>query len=108
VIFSVDKFIWQESSSETTASQKRSIAVLPFANMSGDPDQLFFSDGITEEILNSLVRVKGISVASRTSSFKYRGDITSIPDIAGELGVLLFWKATSAGPAINYESPPSS
>jgi len=88
VIFAVDKFIWQESPDENTASQKRSIAVLPFANMSGNPDQLFFSDGITEEILNSLVRVKGISVASRTSSFKYRGDITSIPDIAEELGVL--------------------
>jgi TolB-like protein len=56
--------------------------------MSGDPDQLFFSDGISEEILNSLVRVNGISVASRTSSFKYRGDITSIPDIAEKLGVL--------------------
>jgi len=88
VVFAVDKFIWQESPSETGASQKRSIAVLPFANMSGDPDQLFFSDGITEEILNSLVKVKGISVASRTSSFKYRGEITSIPDIAEELDVL--------------------
>ena len=87
-LFAIDKFVWQESPSENTASQKRSIAVLPFANMSGDPDQLFFSDGISEEILNSLVRVKGISVASRTSSFKYRGDITSIPDIAEDLGVL--------------------
>jgi adenylate cyclase len=88
VIFAVDKFIWQKSPVEETASQKRSIAVLPFANMSGDSEQLFFSDGITEEILNSLVRVKGVSVASRTSSFKYRGDVTSIPDIAEELGVL--------------------
>ena len=88
VFFALDKFVWRAADIESSASQKRSIAVLPFANMSGDPDQLFFSDGISEEILNSLVRVKGISVASRTSSFKYRGDITSIPDIANELGVL--------------------
>lgn len=86
--FAIDKFVWRAPASEASASQKRSIAVLPFANMSGDPDQLFFSDGISEEILNSLVRVEGISVASRTSSFKYRGDITSIPDIAEQLGVL--------------------
>jgi TolB-like protein len=88
VFFAIDKFFWQVSLAENAASEKRSIAVLPFANMSSDPDQLFFSDGISEEILNSLVRVKGISVASRTSSFKYRGEITSIPDIAEELGVL--------------------
>jgi TolB-like protein len=87
-LFAIDKFVWRAASPGSAAAEKRSIAVLPFANMSGDPDQLFFSDGISEEILNSLVRVEGISVASRTSSFKYRGEITSIPDIAEELGVL--------------------
>jgi TolB-like protein len=88
LFFALDKFLWRDTVNLTTAPEKRSIAVLPFANMSGDPEQLYFSDGISEEILNSLVRAKGISVASRTSSFTYRGDIQSIPEIAEELGVI--------------------
>ena len=51
----------------------RSIAVLPFVNMSGDKDNEYFSDGISEELLNVLVRVDGLGVASRTSSFRYKG-----------------------------------
>lgn len=64
-----------------------SIAVLPFADLSPDADQEYFSDGISEEILNSLVRVEGLSVASRTSAFRFKGETKSIPVIAGELNV---------------------
>jgi len=87
VLFSLDKFLWS-AESESPVAEKRSIAVLPFINMSGDPEQQYFSDGISEEILNALVRVEGISVASRTSSFNFRDHEQSIPEIADALGVL--------------------
>jgi TolB-like protein len=64
-----------------------SIAVLPFVNMSADKDNEYFSDGISEELLNVLVRVDGLSVASRTSSFAYKGRGLSAAEIAGELKV---------------------
>ncbi len=64
-----------------------SIAVLPFADLSPDGDQEYFSDGIAEEILNVLVRVKGLSVASRTSSFQFKGRDLGIPEIANKLNV---------------------
>lgn len=71
-LFAIDKFIWSAAPDDRDTVARRSIAVLPFVNMSGDPEQVFFSYGITEEILNTLVRAEGISVASRTSSFSYR------------------------------------
>lgn len=64
-----------------------SIAVLPFADMSAAADQQFFSDGMAEEILNSLARVNGLKVASRTSSFQFRDASKGVPAIAGDLGV---------------------
>ncbi|MEJ5263611.1 MAG: adenylate/guanylate cyclase domain-containing protein [Ignavibacterium sp.] len=64
-----------------------SIAVLPFVNMSGDPDNEFFSDGITEEILNGLSKVEGLRVTSRTSSFAFKGKSTDIREIGRKLGV---------------------
>src|SRR5260370_26860229 len=51
----------------------QSIAVLPFANMSGDKDNEYFSDGLAEEILNALTRVEGLKVTARTSAFSFRG-----------------------------------
>ena len=67
--------------------QTVSIAVLPFVNMSSDPEQEFFSDGISEEILNQLVRVEGLSVASRTSAFAFKGQDLGLDEIARDLGV---------------------
>ncbi|QNL17945.1 hypothetical protein HXX25_00500 [Hyphobacterium sp. CCMP332] len=64
-----------------------SIAVLPFADLSPAGDQQYFSDGIAEEILNVLVRIDGLDVASRTSAFQYRGEDYSIPEIADGLSV---------------------
>ena len=64
-----------------------SIAVLPFADMSPEQDQGYFSDGISEELLNVLVKVEGLKVASRTSSFTYKGSNLSLAEIADELRV---------------------
>jgi len=71
--------------SETASEQ--SIAVLPFVNMSDDRENEFFSDGISEELLNVLVKVEGLRVASRTSSFSFKGKDTPIPEIAKALKV---------------------
>ena len=64
-----------------------SIAVLPFADMSPEGNQEYFADGISEELLNVLVRVDGLQVASRTSSFALKGQVLSIGDIAERLNV---------------------
>jgi len=65
----------------------RSIAVLPFADLSQDQDQRYFTDGLSEELLNLLVRVDDLRVASRTSSFAYRGSTLGIPEISQALKV---------------------
>jgi adenylate cyclase len=65
----------------------RSIAVLPFLNMSGDVENEYFAEGIAEELLNVLVRVEGLGVASRTSSFAYKGRDMGAVAIARELNV---------------------
>ncbi len=70
-----------------TTPDKRSIAVLPLANMSDDPANEFFSDGIAEEILNLLARLPDLRVASRTSSFSLRNTDLDIRAIADKLGV---------------------
>lgn len=65
----------------------RTIAVLPFVNMSSDEEQEWFADGLTEEILNSLARTPDLLVASRTSSFAFKGSSNDITEIADSLGV---------------------
>jgi TolB-like protein/class 3 adenylate cyclase/Flp pilus assembly protein TadD len=64
-----------------------SIAVLPFANLSPDPENEYFSDGVTEEILTLLARVEGLKVISRTSVMRYKGTVKPIREIGRELGV---------------------
>jgi adenylate cyclase len=66
---------------------KPSIAVLPFVNMSGDPEQEYFSDGITEEIITALSKVPDLFVIARNSSFTYKGKSVRIPTVGRELGV---------------------
>jgi TolB-like protein len=70
-----------------SAASSKSIAVLPFVNMSSDPEQEYFSDGITEEILNSLAAVKELKVAGRTSSFAFKGQNEDLRKIGDTLGV---------------------
>ncbi len=66
---------------------QNSIAVLPFANMSSDPEQEFFSDGISEEIINMLAQVPGLKVAGRTSSFSFKGKNQDLREIGEKLNV---------------------
>ena len=69
------------------APPPHSIAVLPFANLSGDPSQEYFSDGLTEELLNSLSEINELQVAARTSAFSFKGKDTDIGSIARKLNV---------------------
>ena len=71
----------------STQDVTNSIAVLPFVNMSSDEEQEFFSDGITEEILNSLASIKELKVAGRTSSFAFKGQNDDLRRIGDALGV---------------------
>jgi TolB-like protein len=66
---------------------KRSIAVLPFVNMSADPENEYFSDGITEEIINALTKIKGLKVTSRTSTFMFKRKNEDIRRIGHQLNV---------------------
>lgn len=65
----------------------KSIAVLPFADFSADADHAWFADGLTDEILNALARIRDLRVASRSSAFQYRDAAQDIPKVAAELGV---------------------
>ncbi|PHN07425.1 helix-turn-helix domain-containing protein [Flavilitoribacter nigricans] len=67
--------------------QEKSVAVLPFVNISSDRDNEYFSDGITEEIINALTRVKGLKVTARTSSFVFKGKHIDVRRIGEQLGV---------------------
>lgn len=72
---------------QNTEVHAASIAVLPFVNMSSDAENEYFSDGLSEELLNVLAKVEGMQVAGRTSSFKFKGRNENLSEIADELGV---------------------
>src|SRR5262249_9795132 len=67
-------------------AEKPSIAVLPFTNMSADPEQQYFSDGITEDIITELSRFRSLFVIARNSSFQYRGTEVDLRQVGRELG----------------------
>ena len=94
LVFALGYFIWErqglvepEGVSAESGGVDKSIAVLPFVNMSSDEEQEWFADGLTEEILNALARTPDLLVASRTSSFQFKGQSTDISEIAKTLGV---------------------
>ena len=72
---------------EPSAKEKPSIAVLPFNNMSGDPEQEYFSDGITEDIITDLSKISGLFVVGRNTVFTYKGKSVKLQQAAQELGV---------------------
>jgi adenylate cyclase len=77
----------EEAAGVTAASKKPSIAVLPLANMSGDPEQEFFADGLSEDIITELSRFHDLLVISRNSVFVYKGKAVKVQDVAREFGV---------------------
>lgn len=83
----VEQVVETSDASATNPVDDISIAVLPFADLSADQDQQYFTDGLSEELLNLLVRVDDLRVASRTSSFAYRNSTLGIPAIAESLNV---------------------
>jgi len=72
---------------EIADADKPSIAVLPFNNMSGDPEQEYFSDGIAEDIITDLSKISGLFVVGRNTSFTYKGKVLQLQQVASELGV---------------------
>ena len=76
-----------ESSGAKPAAQPRSVAVLPFANMSPDHENEYFCDGIAEEIINALSQLPELKVAGRTSAFSFKGRVLDVPEIGAKLNV---------------------
>ena len=74
-------------SSPSALPDKPSIAVLPFANLSGDPEQEYFSDGMTDDLITDLSKISGLLVIARNSVFTYKGKPVKIQQVAGDLGV---------------------
>ena len=75
------------ASTSPRLSDKPSIAVLPFDNLSGDPEQEYFADGVVEEIITSLSRISWLFVIARNSSFTYKGRAVDVKDVGRDLGV---------------------
>src|SRR5262249_52409700 len=75
------------ASPETMVLDKRRIAVLPFVNLSADPDNEYFSDGMTEELISRLSQIRGLEVIARTSAMKYKGGAKDVAEIGRELQV---------------------
>ena len=85
---SVEQVTARNSKSGAPAPEERpSIAVLPFNNMSGDPEQEYFSDGITEDIITDLSKVSGLSVVARHTAFTYKNRPVNVQELGRELGV---------------------
>jgi TolB-like protein/Tfp pilus assembly protein PilF len=87
VLLVTDRFVLHHGVNEEAAVPEQSIAVLPFVDMSQGKDQEYFSDGISEELLNLLAKITQLHVAARTSSFSFKGKDVPIPEIAKTLHV---------------------
>lgn len=79
--------ILEMNNGQLTSYSSKSIAVLPFVNMSSDPENEYFCDGITEEIINALTKIRPLKVIARTSSFAFKGKDIDIREIGKQLGV---------------------
>ena len=84
---SVERSLMQSTSNASPLLDKPSIAVLAFTNMSGDPNQEYFSDGVADDIITELSRSRSLFVIARNSSFTYKGRAVDVKQVARELGV---------------------
>src|SRR5438067_7793699 len=91
-----------EGAASAHPEEKPSIAVLPFINMSGDPEQEYFSDGITEDIITDLSKVSALFVVARNTAFTYKGKPLKVQELSKELGVdfVLEGSVRKAGPRV--------
>ena len=89
VFFAWDRFSGEDTAPDTAAvdAGRRSIAVLPFLNMSADPEQEYFSDGMAEELINLLAKIPQLRVTSRSSAFSFKGKDFTIAQVGRELNV---------------------
>jgi len=92
VLLLTNTFVWHKGAglnadADTAPVSEHSIAVLPFVNMSSDKEQEYFSDGISEELLNLLAKIPELQVTARTSSFSFKGKEVALPEIARTLHV---------------------
>jgi serine/threonine protein kinase/Flp pilus assembly protein TadD len=83
-----------DSSPDSLGSSIKTIAVLPFHNLSGDPEQEYFADGVTEEIINALAQIPGLRVAGRSSSFSFKGRNEDLRSVGAKLGVATILEGT--------------
>ena len=101
-LFALDRFVWNatptvassdaasasvEPTKPTAGAARKSIAVLPFVNMSNDPEQEYFSDGIAEELMSALARFSALKVAARTSAFSFKGKHADLREVGLALNV---------------------
>src|SRR5215469_16845074 len=85
VLLATSLIVYRQFASAT--ANVKSLAVLPFVNFSGDPDQEYFADGMTEALIAELSKIRALKVVSRTSVMRFKGTKTPVPEIARELGV---------------------
>ena len=96
-----------EPSARLALPDKPSIAVLAFQNMSGDPEQEYFADGMVEDIITGLSRIKWLFVIARNSSFVYKGKAVDVRQVGRELGVRYVLEGACARPGTACASPRS-
>ncbi|HEY3162688.1 MAG TPA: protein kinase [Vicinamibacterales bacterium] len=86
-LLALPAFRGRDTAATAAAAPIRSIAILPLANLSGDPSQEYFADGMTDELIGTLGRLNGVNVISRTSSMLFKGSGKTVPEIARALNV---------------------
>ena len=89
-----DALSMAEAHQEAPAAPEKSLAVLPFTSLSRDPEDEFFADGVTEEILNALAQIPGLRVAGRSSSFSFKGRNEDLRSVGAKLGVATILEGT--------------
>ena len=101
-------FLWRKADRPAAAERTPSIAVLPFVNLSGEKENEYFSDGMTEELINALANIEGLRVVARTSAFSYKGKNVDVRKVGEELQFRRSWRAACAEMGTSCGSPRSS